>query len=65
MDLDSLIKHGALYNGLANATIKWDIQPGAPAYVYGRYTDAYSGAVKDGLITRVLKVVKYMKESNK
>ena len=61
MDLDSIIKHGALYNGLANATIKWDIQPGAPSYVYGRYTDAYSGAVKDGLIVRILKVVKYMK----
>lgn len=65
MDLDSIIKHGALYNGLANATIKWDIKPWAPAYVYGRYTDAYSGSVKDGLIVRVLKVLKYMKENNK
>ncbi len=65
MDLDSIIKHGALYNGLANATIKWDIQPGAPSYVYGRYTDVYSGSVKDGLIVRVLKAVKYMKESGK
>ena len=61
MDLDSIIKHGALYNGLANATIKWDIQPWAPSYVYGRYTDAYSWAVKDGLIVRILKVVQYMK----
>lgn len=65
MDLDSLIKHGALYNWLANATIKWDIQPAAPSYVYGHYTDTYSGAVKDGLIVRVLKVLKYMKENNK
>lgn len=64
MDLDSIIKHGALYNGLANATIKWNIQPWAPSYIYGRYTDAYSGSVKDGLITRVLKVVNYMKENN-
>lgn len=65
MDLDSIIKHGALYNGLSWAIIKWDIQPWAPAYVYGRYTDTYSGSVKDGLITRVLKVLKYMKESSK
>ena len=65
MDLDSIIKHGALYNGLSGAIIKWDIQPWAPAYVYGRYTDAYSGSTKDGLIVRVLKVLKYMKENNK
>jgi hypothetical protein len=61
MDLDSIIKHGALYNGLSWAIIKWDIQPAAASYVYGHYTDAYSGAVKDGLIVRILKVVKYMK----
>jgi hypothetical protein len=65
MDLDSIIKHGALYNGLSWAIIKWDIQPAAASYVYGHYTDAYSGAVKDGLIVRILKVVQYMKENNK
>lgn len=63
MDIDSIIKHGALYNGLSWAIIKWDIQPWIPWYVYGHYTDSYSGAVKDGLITRVLKVVKYMKDN--
>jgi len=61
IDLDSIIKHGALYNGLSWAIIKWDIQPWIPSYVYGRYTDVYSGSIKDGLITRILKVVKYMK----
>ena len=65
MDLDSIIKHGALYNGLSWAMIRGNIQPAAPAYVYGRYTDAYSGAVKDGLIARVLKVIKYMKENSR
>ncbi len=61
LDLDSLIKHGALYNGLSGAKIMGDIQPGAPSYVYGRYTDTYSGSVKDGLIVRVLKSLRYGK----
>lgn len=61
IDLDSLIKHWALYNGLSGAKILWDIQPAAPAYVYGRYTDTYSGSVKDGLIVRVLKSLRYGK----
>lgn len=64
LDLDSLIKHGALYNGLSWANIQWDIQPAASGYVYGRYTDLYSGSVKDGLITKVLKVVQYMRSIN-
>jgi hypothetical protein len=64
LDLDSIIKHGALYNGLSWATIKWDIQPAAVQYVYGRYTDVYSGSVKDGLLTKILKSVQYMRSIN-
>lgn len=61
IDFDSLVKHSALYNGLSGAIIKWDIQPAAPVYLYGHYTDAYSGSIKDGLATRVLKAIQYMR----
>ena len=53
-----LVQFGALYNGLSGASIRGDIQPAAPHYVYGNLNDQYSGAVKDGLIVRVIKAMK-------
>lgn len=32
--LDDLVKHGALYNGLANANIRGNIAPANPDYVW-------------------------------
>lgn len=62
MDMDSLIKYGALYNGLSWAAIKGNIQPAAPAYVFGKFGEANQSANKDWLIMRVLKVLDYMNE---
>lgn len=59
MDIDSIIKYGALYNGLAGPTIIGDIQPGAPAYVYGKLS---RDANKDGLIVRILKILRWTNE---
>lgn len=61
MDMDSLIKYGALYNGLANATIKGNIQPANPNYVFGKFGSEYQSANKDGIIMRVLKILDYSK----
>ena len=61
MDMDSLIKYGALYNGLSGAVIKGDIQPAASAYVYGKFGSENQSANKDGILMRVLKVLDYMK----
>lgn len=60
MDMDSLIKYGALYNGLSGAVIKGDIQPAASAYVYGKFGSENQSANKDGILMRVLKVLDYM-----
>jgi hypothetical protein len=60
IDYDSIIKFGALYNGLSWATVKWNILPAAPNYVFWKLTDQYSWSSKDGLLVRVMKVLKYM-----
>lgn len=57
MDIDSIIKYGALYNALAGPTIIGDIQPRNISYVYGKLT---SDANKDGLIVRILKILRWM-----
>lgn len=59
IDYDSVVKFGALYNGLAGGTVRGTIYPAAPNYVFGKLNDDYSSAVKDGLLVRILKVLKY------
>ena len=59
LDLDSLVKYGALYNGLSGWVIKWNIQPANPNYVFGKFGSAYQSASKDWIIMRVLKVLQY------
>lgn len=62
IDLDSVIKYGALYNGLSWWVIKGDIQPvwnveKQRDYVYGKFGPERQWANKDGLLMRVLKVI--------
>ncbi len=66
IDIDSIIKYGALYNGLARnaerqSYIRWDIQPANPNYVYGKLWTEFVWANKDGLIVRILKVLQFVK----
>jgi hypothetical protein len=61
LDFDSIVKHGALYNWLSGSIIKGNIQPAIAPYVFGHYTDTYSGSVKDWLLVRILKVLNYTK----
>lgn len=60
LDMDSIIKYGALYNGLANATIKGNIQPHNDTYVYGKFGLEYRTRRKEGIILRVLKALDYI-----
>lgn len=60
MDLDSIIKYGALYNGLSGGKIKGDIQPAAADYVYGKFGSGNQSAKKDGLLMRILKISDYV-----
>lgn len=62
LDMDSIIKYGALYNGLSGATVKGNIQPGAPDYVFGKFGPENQQARKDGLVMRILKVLDYKKK---
>lgn len=57
-DLTGVVMHWALYNGLSGASIKWYVQPANPNYVWWRYTEMYSGANKDGLLSNMLKVIR-------
>lgn len=58
IDFTGVVRFGALYNGLSGWTVKWDIQPISVNYVYGKLNENYSGAVKDGLLVRVMKAMK-------
>ena len=62
LDFDSIIKYGALYNWLSWSTIKWDIRPGAPDYVFGKFGPDNQTAKKDGLMMRILKILDYNKK---
>ena len=62
LDLDSIIKYGALYNGLSGSTIKWNIKPWNPDYVFGKFGPDNQSAKKDGLVMRILKVLDYNKK---
>ncbi len=64
LNFDSIIKHGALYNGLSGAIIKGNIQPASASYVFGHYTDNNSWSIKDGLLVRIFKVLNYTKTLN-
>ena len=61
IDLDSIIKIGALYNGgsYPDSNRGRDIQPNAPKYVYGNFGSENASYNYDGLIVRMLKVLKY------
>lgn len=61
IDYDSIVKFWSLYNGLSGATVKWNILPAAPNYVFGKLTDQYSWSQKDGLLVRVMKTLRYGK----
>lgn len=58
IDYTGVVKFGALYNGLSGANVRGDISPASVNYVFGKLNDQYSGAVKDGLLVRVMKVMK-------
>gem|GEM_PF-334807 len=58
MSYDDIVHFGALYNGLSGATVKGNIMPAAANYVFGKLNDTYSGAVKDGLMVRVMKAIR-------
>ena len=57
-NLTGVVYQGALYNGLSGASIRGDIQPANPHYVWGRYGNAFSGSSKDGLLVNILKVIR-------
>lgn len=61
LDMDSIIKYGALYNGLSGSTVKGNIQPANTSYVFGKFGSENQSANKDGIIMRMLKVLDYMK----
>jgi len=54
-----IIRHGALYNGLSWHTVYWNILPIKPGYVFDNYTNSYSGASKNGVLTQSLKVLEW------
>lgn len=58
-DYDTIVRHGALYNGLSGSYKQWIIEPWAPNYVFGKFNDQYSWAKKDGLLVRMMKVMQY------
>lgn len=62
LDFDSIIKYGALYNGLSWSTIKGDIRPGVADYVFGKFGPDNQTAKKDGLMMRILKTLDYDKK---
>ena len=64
IDLDSIIKIGALYNGgsYPDSTRGRDIHPNAPKYVYGNFGPDNASYNYDGLIIRMLKVLKYARQ---
>lgn len=56
-DLTGLANHAALYNG---GLISWAIvNPIAPRYVYDGYGDAYSGAIRYGVVPKFLKTLQW------
>ncbi len=59
LDITWIVRHGALYNGLSGASIRWNIQPANANYVWGRYSADYSDANKDGLVVVILKFLSW------
>lgn len=56
-DRTGLVNHAGLYNG---GVISWNIVlPNNPKYVYDGYGDAYSGAIRYGLVPKFLKVLQW------
>lgn len=58
-DYATIVHHGSLYNGLSWSWRQGMIEPWAPSYVFGKLNDQYSGAKKDGLLVRMMKVMQY------
>lgn len=58
-DYDTIVRHGALYNGLSGSYRQWIIEPWAPSYVFGKLNTTYAGAKKDWLLVRMMKVMQY------
>ncbi len=56
-DFTGVVRHGALYNGLANRTIMGDIQPMKRWYVFNNYEPEYANAVRHGLMPMFIKTL--------
>lgn len=52
-----VVRHGGLYNWLSGYTAYGPAQPLNPAYVFDRYTDQYSGAIRYGILPQTLKIL--------
>jgi len=59
LSMTGIVRHGALYNGLSGYTVYWNALPLNPNYVFDNYTNDYSGASRNGLITQYLKVLEW------
>ena len=56
-DFTGVVRFGALYNGLANRTIRGDIQPMKRWYVFNNYEPEYADAVRHGLMPMFIKTL--------
>lgn len=60
-DWTGLVNHAGLYNGWLISW--WLVNPTNPKYVYDGYGDAFSGAIRYGLLPKFLKVLNWEVES--
>jgi len=59
LSLTWIVRHGALYNWLSGYTVYGDAKPLHPWYVWDRYTDAFSGATRYGLLPQTLRILEW------
>lgn len=66
-DLTGVVRHGALYNGVASdhpmGNIYGDIRPKKDWYVYNNYKEERSGAVRHGFLPIVIKAAEWELEN--
>ncbi len=55
---DDVVKHGALYNGLANRSLLGSIQPHHPDYVFDQFNEEYKNALRPGIMSAVTKMMR-------
>ncbi|EKD25337.1 MAG: hypothetical protein ACD_80C00084G0023 [uncultured bacterium (gcode 4)] len=56
-DFTWIVRFGALYNSLSGNTVYGNILPKSPKYVFDGYWEAYSGALKYGILPKFLKTL--------